>query len=357
MAPRASKARLLPDKTIPRQRGQSLPSIARWFYSRSGVNRVLLLLLLAASPLAANAQGFKPTRTVEVVVHTGPGGGNDVLARSIALIAEKEKLLPVRMQVVNKPGGNGTLAAAYLAAKKGDPHTIGLFTGNWLTNPLVSAEAEVSLRDLTPIARLVLEPAVIAVKADAPYRTLADFIEAARKKPGQLKQSGGSITSRDNVVRQLLQKSTGARWSFISFPGGGERIAALLGGHVNLMVIEPEEAGEHIRAGNLRVLAQVSEKRLPGFPNAPTLKEAGFDVPVVPQIRGVVAPPGIPKANVEYWEDAFRRLSRSAAWRKYLDDNQFEDGFLGSAELAKFFDAFTGRMREILKDAGIKTVR
>jgi len=156
----------------------------------------LVFCVLLALPLAADAQAFKPTRTVEVVVHTGPGGGNDVLARSIAVIAEKEKLLPVRMQVVNKPGGNGTLAAAYLAEKRGDAHTIGFFTGNWLINPLVSAEAKVSLGDLTPIARLVLEPAVIAVKADAPYRTLADFIEAAKKSPGQLKQSGGSITIR-----------------------------------------------------------------------------------------------------------------------------------------------------------------
>jgi putative tricarboxylic transport membrane protein len=315
----------------------------------------VILFFLVVFP--AFGQGFKPTRSIEVVVHTGPGGGNDVLARSIATIMEKEKLLPVRMQVVNKPGGNGTLAAAYLAEKKGDPHTIGFFTGNWLTNPIISAEARVSVRDLTPIARLVLEPAVIAVKADAPYKTMADFVEAAKKNPGQLKQSGGSITSRDNVVRQLLQKSTGARWSFISFPGGGERIAALLGGHVNLMVIEPEEAGEHIRAGNLRLLAQVSEQRLRAYPNVPTLREAGFDVPVVPQIRGVVAPPGIPQANIDYWEDAFRRLSRSAPWRKYLEANQFEDGFLGSAELAKFFDVFTDRMREILKDAGIKTVR
>ena len=290
-------------------------------------------------------------------MHTGPGGGNDVLARSIAVIAEKEKQLPVRLQVVNKPGGNGTLAAAYLAEKRGDPNTIGFFTGNWLTNPLVSLEAKVTVKDLTPIARLVLEPAVIAVKADAPYKTLAEFIEAAKKNPGQLKQSGGSITSRDNVVRQLLQKNAGVRWAFISFPGGGERIAALLGGHVNLMVIEPEEAGEHIRAGNLRLLAQVSEKRLSAYPEVPTLKEAGFDVPVVPQIRGVLAPPGIPKANVDYWEDAFRRLSRTASWRKYLEDNQFEDGFLGSAELEKFFDVFTERMRGILKDAGIKTVR
>lgn len=308
----------------------------------------------AGAPLA---QEYKPARTVEVVVNTGPGGGNDVLARAIAIMVEKEKLLPVRMQVVNKPGGNGNVSIAYLGEKKGDPNTIGFFTGSMLTNMLISAEAKVTVRDLTPIARLVLEPALIAVKADAPYRTLAEFIDAAKKNPGKLKQSGGSITSRDNVVRQLLQKSTGAQWSFISFPGGGERIAALLGGHVNMMVVEPEEAGEHIRAGGMRVLAQVSERRLPGFPNVPTLKEAGFDVPVVPQIRGVVAPPGIPKQNVVYWENLFRKLTLTQAWKKYLADNQFEEGYQSGAELAQFFDAYSDRMREILKSAGVKTVR
>jgi putative tricarboxylic transport membrane protein len=294
---------------------------------------------------------------VEVVVHTGPGGGSDLLARAVATMIEKERLLPVRMQVVNKTGGGGAVAAAYLAEKAGDQNTIGFFTGVWLTGPLTSAEAKVTLRDRTPIARLVLEPALIAVKADAPYKTLGDFIAAAKQHPGQLKQSGGSVTSRDNVVRQLLQKTTGARWAFISFPGGGERIAALLGGHVNMMVIEPAEAGEHIRAGNMRVLAQVSDTRLPAFPDVPTLKEAGFDVPAVPQVRGVVAPPGIPAENVAYWDDIFRRLTRTASWRKFLADNQFEDGYQNAAELAKFYGEFTDRMRKILQEAGIKTVR
>jgi putative tricarboxylic transport membrane protein len=291
------------------------------------------------------------------VVHTGPGGGSDLLARAAALMIEKEKLLPVRMQVVNKTGGGAAVAAAYLAEKKGDPYTIGFFTGVWLTSPLTSAEAKVSLRDLTPVARLVLEPAVIAVKADAPYKTLGDFVAAAKQNPGQLKQSGGSITSRDNVVRQQLQKSSGARWAFISFPGGGERMAALLGGHVNMMVIEPAEVGEHVRAGNIRVLAQVSDKRLSGFPNVPTLREAGFDVAAVPQVRGVVAPPGIPKENVAYWEDVFRKLTRTDSWRKFLSDNQFEDGYQNATELAKFYDEFTDRMRGILQEAGLKTLR
>lgn len=318
--------------------------------------RLLLLAVLAAATPALG-QGFTPTRPIEAVVHTGPGGGSDLLARAIALMMEKEKLLPVRMQVVNKTGGGNAVAAAYLAEKKGDAHTIGFFTGVWLTSPLTSAEARVTLRDLTPVARLVLEPALIAVKADAPYRTLADFVNAAKQKPGELKQSGGTIGSRDNVVRQQLQKAGGARWQFISFPGGGERIAALLGGHVNMMVIEPAEAGEHVRAGNMRVLAQVTETRLKAFPNVPTLKEAGFDVTPMPQVRGVVAPPGIPAENVRYWEDVFRKLTRSASWRKYLEDNQFEDGYQASAELIKFYDEFTGQMRGVFQEAGIRLVR
>jgi putative tricarboxylic transport membrane protein len=319
--------------------------------------------LMAAAAVAALTGGtavaadYKPTRPIEVIVHTGPGGGADVLGRFISQVVEKEKLAPVRMQVVNKPGGGGLTAMSFVVEKKGDPNTIAIFTGNWLTNPLLQSEAKYTVKDMTPVVRLVLEPAVIAVKADSPYKTMKDFIEATKKNPGKLKQSGGSITSRDNVVRQLLMKDTGGNWSFISFPGGGERIAALLGGHVDMMVIEPQEAGEHIRSGSMRVLAQVSDHRLPGYPNVPTLKEAGYDIPNVPQVRGIVAPPGMPAEAVAYYEDLFARLTKTAAWKKYLDENQFQDGFQKSGELSKFFDEFTNRMRGILKDAGVKVVR
>ena len=124
-----------------------------------------------------------------------------------------------------------------------------------------------------------------------------------------------------------------------------------------MMVIEPAEAGEHIRAGNMRVLAQVTDKRLSAFPNVPTLKEAGFDIPSVPQVRGVVAPPAIPKENVAYWEGVFHKLTQTESWKKFLADNQFEDGYQNAAELTKFYDEFTGRMRGILQEAGVKIVR
>ena len=222
-------------------------------------NRCLLAAtaLLAASAALAPAQAeFKPSKPIELVVHGGPGSGNDVLARALINIIEQEKLSPVRLQVANKVGGGSTTAAAYLMSKQGDAHVIGIYTIVWVTDPLTQEEAHNRLQAMTPITRLMEEPALVAVRAESPFKSMQDFINAAKEKPGELKQSGGSITSRDNIIRQTLQHATGAKWAFVSFPGGGERLAALLGGHVDIMVIEPQEAGEQVRAGKLRVLAQ-----------------------------------------------------------------------------------------------------
>jgi putative tricarboxylic transport membrane protein len=213
------------------------------------------------------------------------------------------------------------------------------------------------MKDLTPVTRLVLEPAVIAVKADSPYKTMKDFIEAAKKNPKQLAQSGGSITSRDNLMRLLLQKTTGAQWNFISFPSGGERLSNLLGGHVQMMVIEPQEAGEQIRAGNLRVIASLTEKRLPTLPNVATIKEQGIDVPIIPQARGLLAPPAVPKEVVTYWEGVFDAFVKTPSWKQYVEQNQFEDAYLKGPALNKFIDGLKDQMREVLKEAGAKVVR
>ncbi|HEX9392439.1 MAG TPA: tripartite tricarboxylate transporter substrate binding protein [Usitatibacteraceae bacterium] len=319
--------------------------------------RIIAMALVSTFISGVACAQWKPSKPIDLVVHTGPGGGSDVLARSIAVMLEKEKLLPVRLQVVNKTGGNAAVAAAYLADKKGDTNTIGLITSVWIATPLTSSEAKVTLRDLTPIARLVLEPAVFAVRADSPFKTMHDFIEAARANPGKLKQSGGSLTSRDSIMRQALQQHTGTKWAFVSFQGGGERVAALLGGHVDMMIIEPQEAGEHIRAGKMRVLAQIAEKPLPNYPGVPTLKEAGYDVTVPPQIRAVVAPSGVPKEVVAYWEELFSKLHNTASWHKYVADNQLEEGFLTGAELPKSIDRIEDELRTQFQHAGVATVR
>ena len=124
-----------------------------------------------------------------------------------------------------------------------------------------------------------------------------------------------------------------------------------------MMVVEPQEAGEHIKAGNMRVIATVAEQRLAGFPNVPTIREAGYDVPIVPQVRGIVMPPGVSPDVVAYYEDLFGRMTKTASWKNYLKEQQFEDGYMKAAELTKFFDVFSNQMRGILKEAGIKVVR
>ena len=325
------------------------------------MNRRIFLttaLAMGAALLAPAAQAqWKPTRPIELVVHSGPGGGNDVMGRALVAAIDEAKLSPVRIQVANKVGGGGATAASYLAEKKGDPHVIGIFTSVWITNPLVQQEANVSIRELTPISLMVVEPALFVVRADSPYKTMSELIDATKANPGKMKQSGGSPLARDALVRTVLQAKTGGRWAFISFPSGGERISALLGGHVDMMVIEPQEAGELIRSGKIRALAQVTDSRLPEFKDTPTLKEAGFDVPNPPQPRGIIGPPGMAPDVLAYYVDLIQRANKSPGWQKFLRDGILEENLRGPKETFEFLSQTETQMRGILTESGVKLVR
>ncbi len=313
--------------------------------------------LVASGAFSPAFAEWVPKQPIELVVHGGPGSGNDVMARQMVTILEQEKLLPVRVQVANKTGGGSTTASAFMASKKGDPNTIAIFTVVWVVDPLTQEAAKVTLNDLTPITRLVTEPALAVVRADSPFKTMGDFLKAAKDKSGTLKQSGGSITSRDNIVRQLLMKQTGGSWTFISFAGGGERIAALLGGHVDLMIMDPSEAGEQVKAGKLRVIAQIGDARLAEFKDVPTLTEQGFKIPDVPQTRGIVGPPAMPADAVAYYDGLFEKLRKTAGWKKWLADSQLNNVDEKPEATKKFLAAYAEQLRGILKEAGAKVVR
>ena len=152
---------------------------------------------------------FKPTKTIEIVVHNGPGSGPDIFGRTVAQAIEQEKLAPVRFQVSNKVGGGGVTAANYMVERKGDSHVLGAFTSVWMTNPLVQQAASTKVADMTPISRLVVEPAVIVVRADSPFKTLRDVMNAALKEGSKIRQAGGSPLARDALVRQLLMAESG----------------------------------------------------------------------------------------------------------------------------------------------------
>jgi putative tricarboxylic transport membrane protein len=313
-------------------------------------------LIVSAAFAPAFAQ-WQPTQPIELVVHGGPGSGNDVMARQLVTIIEQEKLSPVRIQVANKVGGGSTTASAYMASKKGDPNTIAIYTIVWVVDPLTQEAANNRINDLTPITRVIEEPALAVVLKDSPINSMADFVKAAKEKPGQLKQSGGSITSRENILRQLIMKTTGTNWVFIPFPGGGERLAALLGGHADFMIMDPSEAGEQVRAGKLKVLAQVGATRLDSFKEVPTMKEAGFDLPNIPQTRGIVGPPGMPKEAVTYYEGLMEKVRKTAGWKKFLADNQLLNVDEKSDASRAFLVSYENMLRDVLKDAGVKVVR
>jgi len=320
--------------------------------------RLLAVSMMAgAAVVSAPVHAFTPERPLEFMVHTGPGAGSDVFARAVQGLLGKTKLVSQTIQVSNKAGGGGLVAMSYLGEKKGENHLVAVFTGVWFVNPQIRSNAKFTMSDLTPIARLILEPAVMTVRADSPYKTAKDFFDAAKANPGKLKQSGGSISGRDNTIRQLLMKASGADWQFISMKSGGERVAALLGGHVDMFVMEPSEAEEQIKAGKIRVLATLMEKRIPSMPNIPTINEQGFKVPEVPQARGFVGPPGMSADAKAYYVDVLTKLHATKDWADFIKENRYEDGFLTGPALDKFVSEYTQTLRGILKDAGVKLVR
>lgn len=311
-----------------------------------------LLSLCLSTP--AWGQGFVPSRPIELVVHSALGGGSDVFARAVVEMIEREKLAPQQIRVVNKTAGASTEAMAYLAAKRGDDHTLAVFTNTWLTTPLTRKDPSHTIHDFTPVARLVLEPTIAVVRADSPYRSLADFVEAAKKRPGTLKQAGGSVTAIESMTGLLLQSATGAKWTFVSTPAVSDRMLNLVAGKVDIVIPQPQDANEQIVAGKARAIAAITERRLAALPEVPTVKEQGISMSIIANVRGVVAPPGMTAAASSYWEDLLARLGATPSWRKYVADNQVEDVFLRGAALAPYLEEQTGLMRRVLREAGVQ---
>ncbi len=313
--------------------------------------------LMSLLVLAGCAQTYQPSRPIDLVVHSAPGGGSDVFAREIVAMVEKEKLLAQPIRVVNKIVDASLEAMEYLVDKKGDDHTIAVFTNTWVATPLTSAKARYSVKDLTPIVRLVLEPTIAVVNAKSPYKSMNDFVAAAKKSPDTLKQAGGSVTAIESLTGLLLQSATGAKWTFVPTPAIKDRIANLLSGNVQIIIPQPQDVNEHIAAGRLRPIAALTEKRLTVLPQVPTIKEQGIDVPIIANARGILAPPGLSQQVVTFWEDFFARLTQTASWKKYVADNQVEDVFIKSADLGPFLDEQTKLMRSVLQQAGVKLAR
>lgn len=302
-----------------------------------------LTIVMPFFPAMAHA-AWEPSKPMEYVVPWAAGGGSDVVARSVAGIVETEKLAPVPLVVVNKVGGNAMVALSYVMSKKGDPHT--LMFAAW-TNMMVPVMEKLphGLRDFTPIARFVIDEQLLYVHWDSPYKSLKDLVNAAKKAPGTVKVAGVVIGSEDHVVNALFEAAAGIKMNYIVFRGGGDIVRELLGGHVDAAWLNPSEAVAQQEAKKIRPLAVASQKRLPGMPDAPTFKEEGFDVVFDSHFRGMVGAPGLPPEVAAYYVDLMRRVTQTARWQLYVNQNMVTPAFMGGKE----FGDYLVKQEELIK--------
>jgi putative tricarboxylic transport membrane protein len=297
------------------------------------------------------ASNWKPDRSIEFVVQAAAGGGSDIFARTMAKIMTDEKIVTVPVNVVNKPGGSGAVAYAYLRGKRGDPHVIATATGTYITTP-IQGHSPVTYKDFSNLAVLCVEDYVAVVRADSPYKTLKDVIETARKKPNGIRFGGSSVGSSDSIIEHRIEKATGVQLNYIVFQSGGEVNAALLGGSADLAGPNPSEAAQLMAAGRLRGIAMFSPERLQNWPNVPTAREQGIDV-TLEQFRAVVAAGGITKDQALFWQNALVKVSQSPAWKKYLNDNGLRPLLKVGEDAEKYIGEQNQLYTQVLTELGI----
>ena len=302
---------------------------------RSFVSAVCAVLSIgAAGTHVAHAQ-WVPSRPIEFVVHTSPGGGTDTFARAVADMLGREKIYSQATTVSNRTGGGGGVAFNYVKSRKGDPHVVlGIATGTLLT-AASRPELGLGLDNYTPVAFFAMDPQAIAVPADSKFKTMKDLVEAGKREPMAIPAAITSATGSARLFLYLLERETGAKFKFVSFKGGSEATTAVLGGHVPFTPENLSEMMSMVESKKMRVLAVTGEKRLPAVPDAPTMKELGYNI-VVGTGRGFAMPAGVPKEAAVSMEAALKRVHDSAAWKEFAKRFMYEDMYLNAAETAQY---------------------
>jgi putative tricarboxylic transport membrane protein len=286
--------------------------------------RVVLFGAMAAAfakPHGALAQGdWKPSRDVEFVIPFAVGGGADLMARVIHKVITEEKLVPVAIALVNRPGGGGAAGIGYVAAsRRADPHTLILINGSTQITPILNPNVR-TLTEVKPIMNVMLDDFLFFVRNDAPWKTLGEFISEAKAKPPKTYAlSTGGTT--DVMAITALSRAAGVELNMVNFNSGGEALIALLGGHVHASIGNPLEFMGHFRSGAVRALGVFRDSRFPQLPQVATAKEQGIDAPNFQMWRGVAIPKDAPAPAAKYWEGVMQRVAASPQFKAYLADN------------------------------------
>ena len=323
---------------------------------KPNVVATVLSVVLTTAATADFAQGWAPQKNVEIVAASGPGGSNDNTARTIERGLASMKLVPTTLTVVNKPGGGGTIAATYVAQRAGDPHYLLVATSGMASNHIIGATT-LTTADFTPIAIMLQDYVVFAVATNSPMMSGKDLAERLKKDPrsvsiGFANTFGGSR----HIAAGLLLKALGGNprdLKPVVFKGSAEAIPAVLGGHIDIVVIGAVNAIGHVSNGRMRVLGVAAPKRLTGvLADAPTWREQGINV-VYGSWRGIFAAKGITAPQVAYWENALRKVSELPEWRADLEKNFWTHHFVTGAALKKELEQEYAEDKAVLVDLGL----
>jgi putative tricarboxylic transport membrane protein len=295
-----------------------MDSVGRHF---SAAVRTCTLAALALAPACGpgDRSGSYPSAPIELVVPFQPGGGSDTMARIIQSVIAQDGLAPVPVNVVNRAGGAGAVGMAYVASKRGDTHTMMTMMDSMVSVPLQRGYTGPTYRDLTVLAILATDSALVAVPAASPFQTIDALVAFAKAHPGRLKLATSAAGGEDHIFGGLVESATGATFSYVHTRGGSEAMQNLVGGHVDLATPNPSETLSQVQGGLVRALAVAAAARLPILPDVPTLKERGIDVEYH-VFRGLAMPAGMPADAPAFWEEVLRKVTASERWRReYID--------------------------------------
>ncbi len=317
--------------------------------------------LLAAFLVVAGAGGaqaaWEPTKPIEFVIPAGTGGGADQMARLIAGLAEKHKLSPRPIIVVNKSGGAGAEGFLHVKGKKGDAHTIIITLSNLFTTPLHTG-VPFGWRDLTPIARLALDEFILWVNAETPYKTAKEYLAVVKEKSGgdaRMKMGGTGSAQEDQIITIQLEHALGVKFTYVPFKGGGEVCVNLVGKHVDSTVNNPIECVSHWKAGRVRPLAVFDAARIsePEWKDIPTVKEAlGVDIQYL-MLRGIFGAPDMPKEAVDWYVSFLKKVYDTPEFKDYLKQGALKPAFATGAEYVKWVEENEKLHRELMTKGGL----
>ena len=314
--------------------------------------RKQFLGLVVSFALIALASTVHAQPSLKMMIPANPGGGWDQTGRNLAAAMQSANLVS-SVQFENKGGAGGTIGLAqFVNSSKGDPNAV-IIGGMVMVGAIYLDNSPVNLSMVTPLARLTGEYEVIVVPANSPHKSITDLVKALKANPGGVSWGGGSAGGTDHILVGLVAKAAGvdpAKINYVPFKGGGEAIAAIVGGHVTAGVSGIGEFAEQIKGGRMRALAVSSPSPLEGIR---TLKEQGLDVELA-NWRGIFGAPAITTAQRDALIKIVRGATESKAWKETLEKLNWSPIFLGGDAYKKFIEEDSKRIAGIIDSLGIK---